>query len=152
MQDYGAYIVDNTAWDVYAIETEEGPQGSVANEVLNNYGISFSTPANLNNQNGANTQTWNWAKDMADIFTNLHAITNNSSTTISGGPTDDWENRRAPMAPDFIEREDQVTGVIVVPSEILLAIDATGQLTATISPDYAMNKNVTLEFESDGRN
>ena len=41
MQDYGAYIVDNTAWDVYAIETEEGPQGSVANEVLNNYGISF---------------------------------------------------------------------------------------------------------------
>jgi hypothetical protein len=142
MQDYGAYIVDNTAWDVYAIETEEGPQGSVANEVQKNYGISYVTNANKNDQKGANTQTWNWVKDMADIFTNLHAISNNSSTTIGGGPTTDWENRRAPMAPDFIERVDSVTWVYIYPTSALMAIDGIRQLKAEVMPFYVTNKNV----------
>jgi uncharacterized protein YjdB len=142
MQDYGAYIVDNTAWDVYAIETEEGPQGSVANQVLSNYGISYSTSANKNNQNGANTQTWDWAKDMADIFTNLHAVTNNTSTTIGGGSTSDWTNRRAPMAPDF-GTTVPVTGVTLSPTSASVAVNATTQLTATVAPSNATNKNVT---------
>ena len=74
-QDYGAYLVDNTAWDVYAIITEWGPNGRVQDEFKEAWGFdinprSISTP---------------WAQDMRKIFTNLHIIDNNGPESIGGG-------------------------------------------------------------------
>ena len=84
-QDYGAYLVDDTAWDVWAIVTEWGPDGRFATEFRKDWGFSFST--------GVNTA---FGRDMIKIFTNLHVVTNNTAQSIGGGGTP-----RVPLAPPF---------------------------------------------------
>lgn len=76
-QDYGAYLVDDTAWDVYAIITEWSPRGRVKDEFEQAWGFSMST----------NSQSTSWAKDMRKIFTNLHVVVNNTAASIGGGGT-----------------------------------------------------------------
>jgi hypothetical protein len=87
-QDYGAYIVDDTAWDVWAIVTEWGPDGRVADEFEEKWGFSIK-------QTDKNTP---WSRDMDKIFLNLHVVVNNSPKTIGGGG-----EPRVPMAPELIE-------------------------------------------------
>lgn len=86
--DYGAYIVDDTAWDVYAIATEYGPNGRVKDEFLSVWGFPI-VEADLNSS---------WSQDMRSIFMNLHVVNNNSTNNIGGGGTP-----RQPLAPPFIE-------------------------------------------------
>jgi hypothetical protein len=74
-QDYGAYIVDDTAWDVYAIVTEWGPDGRVTDEFEKKWGFSMK-------QSSKETP---WSRDMDKIFMNLHIVMNNSSLSIGGG-------------------------------------------------------------------
>jgi hypothetical protein len=88
-QDYGAYLVDDTAWDVYAIVTEWGPQGRVKEEFESVWGFSMST----SDQNSA------WAKDMRTIFTNLHVVVNNAPERIGGGG-----EPRVPLAPPLMSK------------------------------------------------
>ena len=85
-QDYGAYIVDDTGWDVYAIVTQWSPEGRFTTEFEKEWGFSF-TPQSKNTP---------WARDMDKIFLNLHVVNNNSKTSIGGGGTP-----RMPLAPDF---------------------------------------------------
>lgn len=85
-QDYGAYVVDDTGWDVYAIITEWSPEGRFADEFKKNWGISFS-------EGSKNTP---WTRDMDRIFMNLHVVDNNSSLMIGGGGTPCM-----PLAPVF---------------------------------------------------
>ncbi len=85
-QNYGAYLVDDTGWDVYAIITEWSPKGRFTDEFKKNWGFSFS-------QSGKNTP---WCRDMDRIFMNLHVVDNNNSTNIGGGGTP-----RLPLAPIF---------------------------------------------------
>jgi len=131
--NYGAYVVDDTAWDVWAIPTEKGSEGSVLSEFSSVWGYPFVNK----------DKNHPWSKDMQNILLSLHVVDNNSPGTIGGGPTYDWENRRAPMAPDFITRADSVTGVNVTPTELLLAIGANSQLTATVKPNHATRKEVS---------
>jgi hypothetical protein len=76
-QDYGAYIVDDTAWDVYAIVTEWGPIGRVKDEFKEVWGFEMN-PADRNQP---------WSRDMDRIFLNLHVVNNNSPENIGGGGT-----------------------------------------------------------------
>lgn len=76
-QDYGAYLVDDTAWDVFAIVTEWGPRGRVKDEFERAWGFpmvsrSLDTP---------------WAQDMQTLFANLHVVVNNGPESIGGGGT-----------------------------------------------------------------
>ena len=87
-QDYGAYLVDDTAWDVYAIITEWGPDGRFSEEFEKNWGFSPQQPMDTP-----------WGRDMLKIFTNLHVVVNNAPDRIGGGGTP-----RAPLAPDFIKK------------------------------------------------
>ena len=73
--DYGAYIVDDTAWDVYAIVTEWGPDGRVTDEFEKKWGF----PMSVKEKDSA------WGRDMDKIFLNLHIVTNNSSHSVGGG-------------------------------------------------------------------
>ena len=82
-QDYGAYLVDDTAWDVYAIVVELSPAGDFAEEFEKNWGFSFTSRTNMP-----------FGKDMIKIFTNLHVVVNNTEDTIGGGGTP-----RQPLAP-----------------------------------------------------
>ncbi|MDA3821373.1 MAG: hypothetical protein PF450_01990 [Bacteroidales bacterium] len=74
-QNYGAYIVDDTAWDVYALITEWSPNGRVSDEFEEAWGFSMI-------QKDQNTP---WARDMDRIFLNLHVVDNNSPNSKGGG-------------------------------------------------------------------
>ena len=86
LQDYGAYVVDSTAWDAWALTPEQGPDGSVADEFRATYGFSMS-------QSGTGSQ---WAKDISAMFMSLQVVTNNTPTTLGGGG---WG--RQPLVPEL---------------------------------------------------
>jgi len=65
-QDYGAYAVDDTAWSVYALETEFGPQGRVEDQ----FNTAWGFPIN------AASKTVPWARDMDRLFGALNVIDN----------------------------------------------------------------------------
>jgi hypothetical protein len=87
-QNYGAYLVDDTAWDVYAIMTEWGPAGRFNDEFMKNWGFSMK----------AKSKDTPWARDMDRIFLNLYVVDNNSVLTIGGGG-----KTLQPKAPAFIK-------------------------------------------------
>jgi hypothetical protein len=76
-KNYGAYIVDDTAWDVYAICVEWSPDGRFDDEFKKNWGFSMKT----------SSKDTPWARDMDRIFLNLYVVNNNSSASIGGGGT-----------------------------------------------------------------
>ena len=85
-QNYGAYLVDDTAWDVYAIITEWGPAGRFDEEFEKHWGFSMQQPKDSK-----------WARDMDKIFTNLHVVANNSPSSIGGGGVPCM-----PLAPEIV--------------------------------------------------
>lgn len=84
--DYGGYVVDDTAWDVFALATEWGPAGRVTDEFKEVWGYDMET----------NNKEHPWAQDMILLFTALQVVDNNSSNAIGGGGTP-----RQPLAPPF---------------------------------------------------
>lgn len=84
--DYGGYVVDDTAWDVFALATEWGPAGRVTDEFKEVWGYEMET----------NDKEHPWAQDMILLFTSLQVVNNNSSTATGGGGTP-----RQPLAPPF---------------------------------------------------
>lgn len=85
-QSYGAYLVDDTAWDVYAIMTEWGPEGRFDEDFKKNWGFSMK----------ASEKNSPWARDMDRLFMNLHVVDNNTPATIGGGG-----KPLKPLAPEF---------------------------------------------------
>jgi hypothetical protein len=76
LRDYGAYVVDDTAWDVYALVTEWGPAGRVVDEFRDAWGFPIESPPGTP-----------WARDMERLFTRLHVIDNNAPDRPGGGGT-----------------------------------------------------------------
>lgn len=87
-RDYGAYVVDDTAWDVYAIVTEWGPAGRVKDEFEKVWGFPIDPKS----------KDTPWARDMDKIFLNLHIVINNAPNSIGGGG-----NTRVILAPQLTE-------------------------------------------------
>lgn len=81
-RDYGAYIVDDTYSDFWALQAEIGPNGSVDDEFTFRYNQPISTDS------GA------FYNDMVTIFQALHIVTNSGPNSIGGGGT-----RRVPLPP-----------------------------------------------------
>jgi hypothetical protein len=86
LQDYGAYVVDDTAWDVYALNVEFSPDGNVLEEFETAWGFTMIPP----------TAMVPWGRDIQKIFTHLYVVDNNSANSIGGGG-----EPRQPLAPDF---------------------------------------------------
>lgn len=84
MQNYGAYVVDSTGWNVYALAVEHSPDGTVEAEFQSRWGFTM-TPSSRNNA---------WSRDMDRIFGTLNVVDNNAPTAIGGGGTP-----RQPLAP-----------------------------------------------------
>ncbi|UYZ64951.1 RICIN domain-containing protein [Hymenobacter weizhouensis] len=103
LQNYGAYLVDDSAWDNYILETEDGPDGNVRAQVWNQWNVKWNEQSTVSGGRRAdcNQASWDWVNDMAAVMTNLHVVKNNAPTTMGGGPTTDETNRRAAMACDF---------------------------------------------------
>lgn len=87
LQDYGAYLVDDTAWDVWAIVTDWTPENRFIDEFEKNWGFPFI-------EESLDTP---WARDMRRLFTKLHIVDNNTPQTIGGGG-----NPRVPLAAPLI--------------------------------------------------
>ena len=83
LQNYGCYIVDNSAWSCYDWSMEEG----VDAEVQAKYG--YRTFAST-------TENKNYRDDNLKMIKSLHIVTNNSPNSIGGGGTP-----CKPLAPDF---------------------------------------------------
>jgi hypothetical protein len=86
LQLYGAYIVDDTAWDVYAIITEFSPEGRVKDEFQNVWGFPFIS----------SNKSHPWMQDLDKIIKGLHVVDNNTPESVGGGG-----NPIGPLAPDF---------------------------------------------------
>jgi hypothetical protein len=82
LQDYGAYVVDDTGWNVTAFNLQEG----VKEEFKQTYDYDFET-SDTNSQ---------WFKEYYTLVKNLSIVTNNSENSIGGGG-----ERRVPLAPAF---------------------------------------------------
>lgn len=78
LQDYGGYIVDDTAWDNHAIAVENG----VEDEFLSAYGYEFDG------------NSGDFYEDVNRLFQALYVVNNNGPHSIGGGGTP-----RQPLAP-----------------------------------------------------
>lgn len=86
-QDYGAYVVDDTAWDVTAIPTEWSPSGRFRDNFKKDWGFDFVV------WKDAITP---WGRDIQKIMADLCIVDNNAISIIGGGGI-----RRQPLAPPF---------------------------------------------------
>ncbi len=77
LQNYGAYVVDDSAWSSMSVCVEHGPAGSFKAQFQGDWGFSFDTDGT----------TSAFAKDMAMVIGALNVVDNNTATTIGGGGT-----------------------------------------------------------------
>lgn len=86
LKDYGAYVVDDSAYDGIDFVIENGPSGNVYSEVKKQYGFDMWQWDN----------TTPWLADIRTISQALYVIDNNTSSSIGGGGVP-----RQPLAPPF---------------------------------------------------
>ncbi|SDW77000.1 fibronectin type III domain-containing protein [Paenibacillus sp. CF384] len=77
LQDYGAYIADDTGWDAYAFSLSV----EAKNEFEETYGYSF------NQGNSASGAAKQYFDDYNALITNLYVVDNNSASNVGGGGT-----------------------------------------------------------------
>jgi hypothetical protein len=155
LQDYGGYVVDDTGWDVFAIETEWGPNGRFRDIFKTNWGYDFVISM-------SQSTSTKWGRDIVKIYKALNIVINNTATTIGGGGTP-----RQSLAPEFITTEINEIGIestqkVVIPvsggfklieSGSIRVISVLGQ---TIKTEYVeagqfvnLNKGIYLvQFQS----
>jgi chitodextrinase len=114
LQDYGAYIADDTGWDAYGFSLSY----EARYEFAEHYGYSFNQGA------GGSGEAGEYYDDLTTLIENLHVIGNNSESNIGGGG-----DRRAPLAsPDFIPMDAEPPGV---PANPEIAGRTTNSVTLT---------------------
>lgn len=82
LQDYGAYVVDDTAWNAHALSVENG----VYQEFRATFGYDFYGTSGI------------FYDDFMKLFKALHIVYNNGPNNVGGGGT-----RRAPLAPPIAD-------------------------------------------------
>jgi hypothetical protein len=85
LQNYGAYIVDDSYGPAFYFSAEDGADGSKLVEFKNDYGFAMSQRLNDNSI---------WVHDVQKLVQALQVVNNNSPTSIGGGGTP-----RQPLAP-----------------------------------------------------
>ncbi len=88
-RDYGAYVVDDTYWDVYSIGTEWGPDGRVKDEFEKAWGFKMDP----------DSKDTPWSRDMDRIFLNLYVVINNTADAVGGGG-----EPGVPMAQELVKK------------------------------------------------
>ena len=77
LQNYGAYVVDDTAWAVYALCVELGPDGDFTQQFQGDWGFSMTS----------SSKNSPWARDMDRLFGALAVVDNNAASAPGGGGT-----------------------------------------------------------------
>lgn len=89
LQNYGAYVVDDTFAAGFDFNGEAGPNGSFGAQFAADWGYAFL-------HNWQDNSTSPWVRDIMKICNNLSVVTNNSVGAIGGGGT-----RLQPLAPEI---------------------------------------------------
>jgi hypothetical protein len=92
LQDYGAYVIDDSAWSFVGLCVEWGPDGRVLDEFKQTWG--FALPVELDSR----TQ---WASDIQAIMAALEVVANNGPESKGGGGV-----MRQPKPPPFRDAQD----------------------------------------------
>ncbi len=87
LQNYGAYIVDDTYGAGFAINAENGPDGSLRTQFKADWGFDLEQRVNDNTA---------WSRDLQRLRQALYVVDNNSASSVGGGGTP-----RQPLAPAF---------------------------------------------------
>jgi hypothetical protein len=118
LQDYGAYIVDNSADVSYNIAVESG----LKTEFRNTYGYDFdaSSPSP-------------WLADIAALFATLRVVTNNTPTSIGGGGVP-----RAALAPPVASGTSAGIAASLSASSTVIAAGQSAILTWVVSGGTAV--------------
>jgi hypothetical protein len=77
LQNYGAYLVDDTAWSAYAVCVENGAAGSFEAQFQADWGFSIDTDGT----------TDAFAQDMQTLISALSVVNNNTASSVGGGGT-----------------------------------------------------------------
>jgi hypothetical protein len=77
LQNYGAYLVDDTAWSAYAVCVENGAAGSFETQFQSDWGFSIDTAGT----------TGDFAQDMQKLVSALSVVNNNAVSSVGGGGT-----------------------------------------------------------------
>jgi hypothetical protein len=85
LQNYGAYVADNTAQSAFSIETADTPYGSVVTQFQQTWGFPFEAPARTRTP---------WSHDINVILAHLAVVANNGPASVGGGGY-----RLQPLAP-----------------------------------------------------
>ncbi|WP_336789364.1 fibronectin type III domain-containing protein [Paenibacillus sp. MMO-177] len=128
LQDYGAYIADDTGWDAYAFSLSR----EAMFEFEEVYGYSF------NQGSSATGEAKKYFDDFNKLITSLYVVDNNSALNVGGGGT-----RRAPLADATFGAMDSTAPT--VPTNVQI----TGKTTNSISLSWsASTDNVkVMEYE-----
>jgi hypothetical protein len=143
--DYGGYVVDDTGWDVYSFATEWGPNGRVIDEFKEVWGFPIATRCTYNNKcyesqcSGPDCLEYKWAKDLANIFSNIYVVSNNSNLN-RGGPG----KRTTQCAPPFKDGSgappsNSVCSLPPIPS--ISATDHKKLITISLDPGSKKDQN-----------
>jgi hypothetical protein len=91
LENYGAYLVDNSGWSCYYFAFERSPEGSAIREFTESWGFTPSglAPDKWSGSDGDMESVPNpdtpWGRDMIKIFSALQVIDNNGPESIGGG-------------------------------------------------------------------
>jgi hypothetical protein len=88
LQNYGAYIVDDTYGPGFALNAEDGPNGSVRRQFKADWGFELEQRVRDNTP---------WSRDMQRLVKALYVVVNNGPASIGGGG-----KARQPPAPPFV--------------------------------------------------
>jgi hypothetical protein len=77
LQNYGAYLVDDSAWSSVSICVENGPAGSLEAQFASDWGFALDT----------NGTTSPFAVDFAILLSSLSVVNNNGASSVGGGGT-----------------------------------------------------------------
>ncbi len=78
LQNYGAYIVDDTHGAGLSFAVEVGPDGKFEDQFKKDYGFNFAARSRDNTA---------WARDVKRIVSALHLVSNNAANRVGGGGT-----------------------------------------------------------------
>src|SRR5206468_1513304 len=78
LQNYGAYIVDDTYAPGFDFNVEDGPSGSKPAEFQKDWGFAMEQKVNANTAR---------VRDIQRLVKALYVVSNNSATAIGGGGT-----------------------------------------------------------------
>jgi hypothetical protein len=77
LQNYGGYLVDDTAWDVHTFCTEVGPAGDFDAQFAADWGFPMASRSSEDP----------FAQDMEVVFSQLAVVDDNGPTSVGGGGT-----------------------------------------------------------------